>query len=83
MCNNNKELMDPFASNGEDEDEEGGEHSKDKGEYTEEEILHIGEVAEANATLTNMPWNHITALAKTRGNPISHAGPRLECRGAE
>jgi hypothetical protein len=56
VCNHNKELMDPFVSSGEDDDnEEGGEHSKDKGDYAEEEIPHIGEVTGANAMLTDMP----------------------------
>ena len=41
MCNDNKELMDPFAAKGEDDDKEGGKHSKDKGEYAEEETPHI------------------------------------------
>ena len=41
--------MDPFVSSGEDDDEEGGEYSKDKGDYAEEEIPHIGEVTGANA----------------------------------
>jgi hypothetical protein len=66
MCNNKEELMDPFASNGKDDNEEGGEHSKLKGEYPEEEVPHIEEVTEANAMLTNMPCNHNTALAKRR-----------------
>ncbi len=55
VCNHNKELMDPFVSSGEDNDKEGGEHSEDKGDYAEEEILHIGEVTGANAMLTDMP----------------------------
>ena len=41
--------MDPFVSSGEDDDEEGGEYSEDKGDYAEEEIPHIGEVTGANA----------------------------------
>ena len=44
MCINNGQSMDPFASNREDDNKEGGEHSKDKGEYAEEEFSHIGEV---------------------------------------
>ena len=52
-CNNNGQSMDPFASNREDDNEEGGEYSKDKGEYAEEEIPCIREVAGANAMLTN------------------------------
>ena len=55
VCNHNKELMDPFVSSGEDDNEEGGEHSEDKGDYAEEEIPHIGEVTGANAMLTDMP----------------------------
>jgi hypothetical protein len=47
VCNHNKESMVPFVSSGEDNNEEGGEHSKDKGDYTEEEIPHIGEVTGA------------------------------------
>ena len=56
--------MDPFVSSGEDDDKEGGEHSKDKGDYAEEEIPHIGEVTGANAMLTDMPNKDSTALAK-------------------
>ena len=39
--------MNPFVSSGEDNNEEGGEHSEDKGDYAEEEIPHIGEVTGA------------------------------------
>ena len=39
--------MDPFVSSGEDDNKEGGEHPNDKGDYAEEEILHIGEVTGA------------------------------------
>ena len=58
--------MDPFASNGEDDNEEEGEHFKDKGEYAEDKIPHIGEVTGMNAMITNMPCNHNTTLAKCR-----------------
>ena len=66
VCNHNKESMDPCVSSGEDDDKEGGEYSEDKGDYAEEEILHIGEVTGANAMLTNMPDKDSTALAKRR-----------------
>ncbi len=66
VCNHNTESMDSFVSSGEDDDKEGGEHSKDKGDYAEEEIPHIGEVTGANAMLTNMPEEDSTALAKRR-----------------
>ena len=39
--------MDPFVTSGEDDNKEGGEHSKDKGDYAEEEIPHIEEVTGA------------------------------------
>jgi hypothetical protein len=66
VCNNSEESMDPFASSREDDNEKGGEHSNDKGEYAEEEIPHIREVTRANAMLTNIPDEDNTALAKCR-----------------
>ena len=59
--------MDPFASNRENDDnKEGGEHSKNEGEYREEKIPHIGEVTGANAMLTDMPDKNNTTLANCR-----------------
>ncbi len=49
--------MDPFVSSGEDDDKEGGEHCKDKGDYAEKEIPHIGEVTGANKPATNLKYN--------------------------
>ena len=67
MCNDNdEELMDPFASNGGDDDIEEGEYSEDKEEYAEEETPSIGEDTGANAMLTDMPDENNTALAKRR-----------------
>ena len=66
VCNDNEESMDPFASSREDDNEKGGEHSNDEGEYAEEEIPHIREVIGANAMLINMPDRDNTALAKRR-----------------
>jgi hypothetical protein len=37
-CNDNKELLNPFAANEEDDNEEGGEHSKDEGEWNKATI---------------------------------------------
>ena len=66
LCNDDdEELMDPFASNGGDDDIEEGEHSEDKEEYAEE-TPSIGEVTGANAMLTDMPDENNTALAKRR-----------------
>ena len=43
VCDDGKELMDPFASNGEDDDnKERGEHSKNEGEYAEKEFFISG-----------------------------------------
>jgi hypothetical protein len=81
-CDNDGQSMDSFASNREDDNKEGGEHSKDKGEYAEEEIPCIREVTRANAMLTNndtamkevrlsLPSRCATAVISNRFPPVA------------
>jgi hypothetical protein len=55
-CNNNEVSMNPFATNGEDDDKEGGEYSKDKGEWYPTGRLiptaHIDQIASTTLFMT-------------------------------